>query len=56
MNDIQVMDIIESLKSQIADLSYQLALKDGTIKVLEKKIKELEKEIETAGIREPVVQ
>ena len=55
-NDVQIVDVIESFKNQIADMAYQLAFKDGTIKALEKEIKTLEKEIETAGIREPVVQ
>ena len=55
-NDVQIVDVIESFKNQIADMAYQLAFKDGTIKALEKEVEALEKEIETAGIREPVVQ
>ena len=55
-NDVQIVDVIDSFKNQIADMAYQLAFKDGTIKALEKEIEKLEKEIETAGIREPVVQ
>ena len=32
MNDIQVMDMIESLKNQIADLAYQISWKEAQLK------------------------
>ena len=55
-SDVQIVDVIESFKKQIAEMAYQIAFKDGTIKALEKEVEALEKEIETSGIREPVVQ
>ena len=54
-NDVQIIDVIESFKNQIADMAYQLAFRDGTIKLLEKQIEALEKQLAEAGKREPVV-
>lgn len=45
-NDIQVMDIIESLKEQIAELAYQVSYRDGVIKSQERQIEELTKHLE----------
>lgn len=45
-NEIQVMDIIESLKEQIAELAYQVSYKDGVIKSQERQIEELTKHLE----------
>lgn len=45
-NEIQVMDIIESLKEQIAELAYQVSYKDGIIKSQERQIEELTKHLE----------
>ena len=53
-NDVQIVDVIDSFKDQIANMAYQLALRDGTIKALEREIKKLEEEAEAAGRREPV--
>ena len=50
-NDVQIIDVIDSFKKQIADLAYQLAFKDATIKVLEKQVEDLEKEAVAAGRR-----
>lgn len=49
MNDeIQVMDVVESLKVQIAELSYQVAYRDGIIKAKDRRIEQLEQESEFA--------
>ena len=45
-NDIQVMDIIESVKEQIAELAYQVSYRDGVIKSQERQIEELTKHLE----------
>lgn len=50
-NDVQVIDVIDSLKEQIANMAYQIAFKDATIKVLEKQVEELEREAIAAGRR-----
>ena len=50
-NDVQIVDVIESFKDQIADMAYKLAFKDGTIKALEKQIEELEREAVATGRR-----
>ncbi len=47
-NEIQVMDVVESLKVQIAELSYQVAYRDGIIKAKDKRIEQLEQESEFA--------
>ena len=54
-NDVQIVDVIDSFKDQIANMAYQLALRDGTIKTLEKQVEALEKELKAAGRREPVM-
>lgn len=50
-NDVQIVDVIDSFKNQIADMAYQIAFRDGTIRALEKKIEELEREAVEAGRR-----
>ena len=50
-NDVQIVDVIDSFKNQIADMAYQIAFRDGTIRVLENKIEELEREAVEAGRR-----
>ena len=50
-NDIQVMDVVESLKIQIAELSYQVAYKNGVIKSKDRRIEQLEQELELAKRR-----
>ena len=50
-NDVQVMDVVESLKIQIAELSYQVAYRDGVIKAKDRKIEQLEQELEFAKRR-----
>lgn len=50
-NDVQVIDVIDSLKEQIANMAYQIAFKDATIKALEKQVEELEREAIAAGRR-----
>ena len=50
-NDVQVIDVIDSLKEQIANMAYQIAFKDATIKALEKQVEELEREAVAAGRR-----
>lgn len=50
-NDVQVMDVVESLKIQIAELSYQVAYKDGVIKSKDRRIEQLEQELELAKRR-----
>ena len=42
------MDVVESLKIQIAELSYQVAYRDGVIKAKDRKIEQLEQELEFA--------
>ena len=46
MNDIQVMDMIESLKNQIADLAYQISWKEAQLKAKDKDIDDLKAELE----------
>ena len=53
-NDVQIVDVIDSFKNQIADMAYQIAFRDGTIRVLENKIEELEREAVEAGRRTKV--
>ena len=50
-NDVQVIDVIDSLKEQIANMAYQIAFKDATIKALEKQVEEWEREAIAAGRR-----
>lgn len=50
-NEVQVMDVVESLKVQIAELSYQIAYRDGIIKAKDKRIEQLEQELEFAKRR-----
>ena len=50
-NDVQIVDVIDSFKNQIADMAYQIAFKDATIKALEKQVEELEREAIAAGRR-----
>lgn len=45
-NEIQIVDIIDSLKEQIANMAYQIAYKDGVIKSLEKQIEEMNTHLE----------
>ena len=39
-NDVQIVDVIDSFKEQIANMAYQIAFKDATIKALEKQVEE----------------
>ena len=48
-NDVQVIDVIDSLKEQIANMAYQIAFKDATIKVLEKQVEEMADHLEKAA-------
>ena len=50
-NDVQIVDVIDSFKEQIANMAYQIAFKDATIKALEKQVEELEREAIAAGRR-----
>lgn len=45
-NDVQVIDVINSLKEQIAELAYQIAYKDGIIKSLQKQVEEMAAHLE----------
>ena len=54
-SDVQIVDVIESFKKQIAEMAYQIAFRDGTIESLKRRIEELEKQLAEAGKREPVV-
>ena len=45
-NDVQVIDVIDSLKEQIANMAYQIAFKDATIKALEKQVEEMTAHLE----------
>lgn len=45
-NDVQVIDVIDSLKEQIANMAYQIAFKDATIKALEKQVEEMATHLE----------
>ena len=45
-NDVQVIDVIDSLKEQIANMAYQIAFKDATIKALEKQVEEMAAHLE----------
>lgn len=51
-NEVQVMDVVESLKNQIAELSYQVAYRDGLIKSKDKIIEQLEQELKPTKIKE----
>ena len=50
-SDVQIVDVIESFKKQIAEMAYQIAFRDGTIESLERRIEELEKEAVEADRR-----
>ena len=50
-NDVRIVDVIDSFKEQIANMAYQIAFKDATIKALEKQVEELEREAIAAGRR-----
>lgn len=45
-NDVQIVDVIDSFKEQIANMAYQIAFKDATIKALEKQIEEMTARLE----------
>ena len=45
-NDVQIVDVIDSFKEQIANMAYQIAFKDATIKALEKQIEEMTAHLE----------
>ena len=45
-NDVQIVDVIESFKEQIANMAYQIAFKDATIKALEKQVEEMTAHLE----------
>ncbi len=51
-NEVQVMDVVESLKNQIAELSYQVAYRDGIIKSKDRVIEQLEQELKPTKIKE----
>lgn len=51
-NEVQVMDVVESLKNQIAELSYQVAYRDGVIKSKDRVIEQLEQELKPTKIKE----
>ena len=51
-NEIQAMDIINSLKEQIAELAYQVSYRDGVIKAQERTIEKLKEELEYANRRQ----
>lgn len=53
-NDVQVIDVIDSLKEQIANMAYQIAFKDATIKALEKQVEEMAARLEK--VAKPVEQ
>ena len=55
-SDVQIVDVIESFKKQIAEMAYQIAFRDGTIGSLERRIEELEKEAVEDGRRVKVVE
>lgn len=45
-NDVQIVDVIDSFKEQIANMAYQIAFKDATIKALEKQVEEMTAHLE----------
>lgn len=45
-NDVQIVDVIDSFKEQIANMAYQIAFKDATIKALEKQVEEMTTHLE----------
>lgn len=45
-NDVQIVDVIDSFKEQIANMAYQIAFKDATIKALEKQVEEMTARLE----------
>lgn len=45
-NDVQIVDVIDSFKEQIANMAYQIAFKDATIKALEKQVEEMAARLE----------
>ena len=45
-NDVQIVDVIDSFKEQIANMAYQIAFKDATIKALEKQVEEMAAHLE----------
>lgn len=44
-NEIQAMDVVESLKELIADLSYQVAYRDAVIKAKDREIEALKEKL-----------
>ena len=44
-NDVQIVDVIDSFKEQIANMAYQIAFKDATIKAL-KQVEEMAAHLE----------
>ena len=45
-NDVQIVDVVDSFKEQIANMAYQIAFKDATIKALEKQVEEMTARLE----------
>ena len=45
-NDVQIVDVIDSFKEQIANMAYQIAFKDATIKALEKQVEKMTTHLE----------
>ena len=45
-NDVQIVDVIDSFKEQRANMAYQIAFKDATIKALEKQVEEMTTHLE----------
>ena len=45
-NDVQIVDVVDSFKEQIANMAYQIAFKDATIKALEKQVEEMTAHLE----------
>ena len=45
-SDVQIVDVIDSFKEQIANMAYQIAFKDATIKALEKQVEEMTAHLE----------
>ena len=45
-NDVQIVDVIDSFKEQIANMAYKIAFKDATIKALEKQVEEMAAHLE----------
>ncbi len=54
MDQIQVQDVLNKLKEQIGELTYQIIYRDAVIEVLQKQMQEMEQALMAQGQQEKV--